>query len=183
MANTRLGKGHVPASRYPALDESSGLSSPGCALRATTVPCRGAVCSGAGGMCPARLTLCNTWIPGPRHLTLYFPSFAPTLLANPRLSPPQTHTSVFSHLAAVPSSLTPLVPQAAVAVPRVAEPHGLGVPKHTHPVPPVATAAWHSQPPPLPASPVSLPMTLASSPRMQPTPSPPHPCLQTSPAR
>lgn len=85
--------------------------------------------------------------------------------------------------AAVPPSFAPPAPPAAVAVPRVAERHGLGAPKHTHPAPPVATAAWHSQPPPPPASPASPPTILASSPRMPPTPSLPHPCLQTSPAR
>lgn len=119
---------------------------------------------------------------GPRSLTLSFPPFAPhllpSLLCHPSLS---LSTSVSSCLAAVPSPFTPSVPPAAVAVPRVAEPRGLGVPKHTHPVPPVATAAWRSRPPP--ASPVSLPTTLASSHRTPPTPSPLRPCLPTLPAR
>lgn len=126
--------------------------------------------------------LSSAWPSRPHSLTLSFPSFAPhllpTFLCHPSLS---VYTSVSPCLAAVPSPFAPLVPPAAVAVPRVAEPHGLGAPKHTHPVPPVATAAWRSQPPP--ASPVSPPTTLASSPRMPPTPSPLRPCLQTSPAR
>lgn len=82
----------------------------------------------------------STWVSGPRSLTFSFLSCAPHLSPPSSVTLPSLHTPVSPCLAAVPS-FTPLVPPAAVAVPRVAEPHGLGVPKHTHPVPPVATAA------------------------------------------
>lgn len=57
--------------------------------------------------------------------------------------------------------------------------------KLTHPVRPVATAAWHIRLQEVPtASAVSPPMTRALSLRMPTsTPNPPHPCPRTSPAR
>lgn len=57
--------------------------------------------------------------------------------------------------------------------------------KLTHPVRPVATAAWHIRLQEVPtASAVSPPTTRASSLRMPTsTPNPPHPCPRTSPAR